>query len=267
MNRPPISSSPSSSISAFRKRRQRRGPNLVYLIAGLLVLGGVILLIAWLAGPSKPISALFATETPTPTTTFTPTNTPTPTSTTTITATATITPTATFSTPFNYTVQDGDYLALIAETYNLGDDGVQLILFLNPYGGINEDTGYPIGIDPQTQNILPGQVILLPNPGMELPTATPIPADLASGTKVEYTVQTGDSLGAIAALFNSTIDDIIAENNITDPNAIKVGDYLVIPVNMVTPTATRPPTSTNAPDAATATWTPVNFQPAATNTP
>ncbi len=267
MNRPPISSSPSSSISAFRKRRQRRGPNIVYLIAGLLILGGVILLIAWLAGPSKPISALFATETPTPTMTFTPTNTSTPTSTATATETATITPTATFSTPFNYTVQDGDYLALIAENYNLGDDGVQLILFLNPYGGINENTGYPIGIDPQTQNILPGQVILLPNPGMELPTATPIPADLASGTKVEYTVQSGDSLGAIAALFNSTIDDIIAENNITDPNAIKVGDFLVIPVNMVTPTATRPPTSTNAPDAATATWTPVNFQPAATNTP
>jgi LysM repeat protein len=266
-NRPPISSSPSSSISAFRKRRRRGGPNIIYLIAGLLVLGGVILLIAWLAGPSKPISTFFATETPTPTTTYTPTNTSTPTSTPTTTSTATITPTATFSTPFNYTVQDGDYLALIAETYNLGDDGIQLILLLNPYGGIDETTGYPKGIDPQTQNILPGQVILLPNPGMELPTATPIPPDLASGTKVEYTVQSGDSLGAIAALFNSTVEDIIAENNITDQNAINAGDLLIIPVNLVTPTATRPPTSTSAPDAATATWTPVNALPAATNTP
>ncbi len=266
-NRPPISSSPSSSISAFRKRRQRRGPNIIFVIAGLLVLGGVISLIVWLSGSDKPIGRLFATETPTPTVTFTATSTSTPTATPTITETPTVTPTATFSTPFNYTVQAGDYLALIAENFNLGDDGVQLILYLNPYGGINENTGFPIGIDPQTQNILPGQIILLPNPGMELPTATPIPADLAKGTKLQYTVQTGDSLGAIAALFNSTIDDIIAANNIKDPNAIKVGDLLIVPVNMVTPTATRPPTSTSAPDAATATWTPVNALPAATNTP
>jgi LysM repeat protein len=163
-------------------------------------------------------------------------------------------------------VQAGDYLELISQKYNLGDDGIQLILLLNQYGGINETTGYPIGIDPLTQNILPGQEITLPNPGMQLPTATPIPPDLAKGSKVEYTIQAGDSLGGIAALYNSTIEDIIAENGITDPNAIKVGDLLLIPVNMVTPTATRPPTSTSAPNAAPPTWTPVNAQPA-TNTP
>lgn len=265
-NRPPISSSPSSSISSYRKRRKRGGPNIIYIIAGLLVLGGVILLIAWLAGPSKPINTFFATETSTPTLTFTPTSTSTPTATSTATSTATITPTATFSSPFRYIVQAGDYLELISQKYNLGDDGIQLILLLNQYGGINETTGYPIGIDPLTQNILPGQEITLPNPGMQLPTATPIPPDLAKGSKVEYTIQAGDSLGGIAALYNSTIEDIIAENGITDPNAIKVGDLLLIPVNMVTPTATRPPTSTSAPNAAPPTWTPVNAQPA-TNTP
>jgi hypothetical protein len=263
-NRPPISSSPSSSINAFRKRKQRGGPkNIILIIAGVLVLGGVILLIAWLAGPSKPISTFFATETSTPTMTYTPTSTSTPTATSTATSTPTITPTATFSLPFNYTVQDGDNLFLISEKYSLGDDGIQLILFLNPYGGTNESTGYPIGIDPQTQNILPGQVILLPNPGMPLPTSTPIPPDLAKGTKVEYVVQAGDSLGGIAALYNSTIEDIIAENEITDPNAIKVGDLLIIPANMVTPTATRPPTSTPITPGPgtflpTATFTPVN---------
>jgi len=262
-NRPPISST-SSSIASFRKRKQRRGgPNMIFIIAGLLVLGGVILLVAWLAGPSKPINAYFATETSTPTLTFTPTSTATPTSTVTETATATITPTATFSSPFNYTVQDGDYLQLISEKYNLGDDGIQLILLLNPYGGLNESTGYPIGIDPQTQNILPGQVITIPNPGMQLPTTTPIPSGLAKGTKLDHTVQPGDSLGGIAALYNSTIEDIIAENKITDPNAIKVGDLLIIPVNMVTPTATRPPTSTSVPPGPgtvlpTITLTPIN---------
>ncbi|NOT04789.1 MAG: hypothetical protein HOP27_09350, partial [Anaerolineales bacterium] len=70
-NRPPISSSPSSSINSLRKRKQRGRPNLVLIIAGVLVLGGVILLIVWLTGPSKPISSFFATETPTPTLTFT----------------------------------------------------------------------------------------------------------------------------------------------------------------------------------------------------
>jgi LysM repeat protein len=155
-----------------------------------------------------------------------------------------VTPTATFSVPFNYTVQTGDYLELIAKAYNLGDDGIQLILLLNPFGGLNEITGFPIGIDPLTQNILPGQVIMLPNPGMQLPTATIVSLDLPKGQKQEYIVQSGDSLGRIAALFNSTEEDIIKENGITDPNAIRVGQLLIIPVNMVTPTATRPPTST-----------------------
>jgi LysM repeat protein len=257
-NRPPISSSPASSISSYRKRRQRGGPNIIYIIAGVLVLIGVILLIAWLAGPSKPISTLFATETPTPTMTFTPTNTSTPTATSTPTSTPTVTPTATFSTPFNYTVQAGDYLELISQNYNLGDDGIQLILLLNPYSGTDEATGFPKGVDPLTQNILPGQIILLPNPGMQLPTSTTVPFDLPKGQKEQYIVRSGDSLARIAALFNSTEEDIIKENNITDPNAIQVGQVLSIPVNMVTPTATRPPTSTAAPDASTATLTPVN---------
>ncbi len=241
-NKPPISSPSSSSdvINAYRKRRQRRNPNIVYILAGVLVLGGIGLLIYWLTStPNNPISSLFATETPTPTITPSPTSTFTPTAIPTETSTPTITPTATFSSPFNYTVQDGDYIALIVEKFNLGDDGVELILLLNPY---NEETG--IGINPATQVIIPGQIILLPNPGMLLPTPTPIPPNLPRGTKVEYTVKAGDSLGGIASLFNSTIDDIIKENDITDPNAIAVGDLLIIPVNMVTPTPTRPPTST-----------------------
>jgi LysM repeat protein len=262
-NRPPISSSPSSSIASFRKRKKRGGPNIIYIMAGVLILGGVLLLIAWLAGPSKPINTFFATETSTPTLTFTPTNTSTPTATSTATSTATVTPTATFSTPFNYTVQAGDSLFSITQTYNLGDDGIQLILLLNPYSGLDEKTGFPKGIDPLTQNILPGQVILLPYPGMPLPTATAVPAGLPKGQKEEYVVKSGDSLGRIASLFNSTAEDIIKENNIKDPNAIQVGQLLIVPVNMVTPTATRPPTSTSVPLgpgtlAPTATLTPVN---------
>ncbi len=271
-NKPPVTPASSSDvINAYRKRRQRRSPNIIYIAAGVLVLGGLGLLIYWLVStPNNPVSNLFATETPTPTITPSPTNTNTPTLTPTETPTATVTPTATFSAPFTYTVQDGDYLALIVEKYNLGADGVELILLLNPFS-VDAD-GNTLGLDPTNPIIIPGQVILLPYPGMPLPTATLIPPNLVRGTKVDYYVKAGDSLGGIAALFNSTIDDIIKENNITDPNALFVGQLLVIPVNMVTPTATRPPTSTPVTPGPgtvlpTFTLTPINAAPAATNTP
>lgn len=262
-NRPPISSSSSSSsISSLRNRKQRGGPNYILIAAIILVLVGIALLVLWMLEPGRPLNTLIATETATPTLTFTPTLTNTPTETPTVTATATVTFTPTFSTAFNYTVQQGDYLELIVQKYNLGDDGVAWILLLNPYGGIDA-RGFPIGVDPTTQNILPGQVITLPAPGAPFPTSTPVPADLPRGTKIDYIVQAGDSLGLIASLFNSTIDDIMKENELTDANAIKVGDLLVIPVNMVTPTPTRPPTSTPVTPGPgtslpTATITPVN---------
>ncbi|MCJ7435326.1 MAG: LysM peptidoglycan-binding domain-containing protein, partial [Anaerolineales bacterium] len=150
MNRPPSSSNSSNVINSYRKRRQRKGFNVVYLIAGLLILGGVILLIVWLMGPSKPLNALFATETPTPTVTFTPTSTSTPTETPTITPTATITSSPTPDRPFFYIVQEGDSLAAIVEKYNLGDDGIKKIVALNPY---DATTGG--GIDPATQIVYP----------------------------------------------------------------------------------------------------------------
>lgn len=243
-NKPPVTSSSSDVISSYRKRRQRNNPNWIYIAAGVFLLGGVILLLYWLSLPGKPIARLFATETPTPTVTYTPTSTSTPTATPTLTETPTITPTPTFATPFNYTVQDGDYLFLLVEKFTLGDDGVAKLLSLNPYGGIDETTQLPIGIDPTTLNIVPGMLILIPNPGYQLPTATAIPADLPRGTKIDYTVQSGDSLAAIAAKFNSTEEEIAKENNISDPSKISIGQALVIPVNLVTATPTRPPTST-----------------------
>ena len=256
-NRPPISS---SSTPGLLNSSRKRGPNMILIAAGILVLIGVVLLVVWLAGANSPVTTYLATETPTSTLTFTPTSTSTPTETPTETATATITFTPTFSTAFNYTVQQGDYLELIVKKYNLGDDGVAWILLLNPFGG-TDTRGFPIGIDPTTQNILPGQVITLPAPGAPLPTATPIPLNLPRGTKINYIVQAGDSLGYIASLFNSTVEAIVKENNIVDQNAIKVGDLLVIPANIVTPTPTRPPTSTPV------TPGPGTFIPTGTSTP
>lgn len=261
-NRPPISSSSASVINSYRKRRKSGRPNFIFIMAGLLILIGVGLIIAWLAGPDKPINKFFATETLTPTLTFTSTNTTTPTETPPATQTFTITPTPTFSTSFNYTVQQGDYLELIVKKYNLGDDGVAWIFLLNPFSGTDAQ-GFPIGVDPSTQNIIPGQVLLLPAPGSPLPTSTPIPVDLPRGTKISYNVRSGDTLAGIASSFNSTEEEIIKENNIADANAIQVGQLLLIPVNIVTPTATRPSTSTPITPGAgtllpTASITPVN---------
>jgi LysM repeat protein len=260
--KPPTSTS--GTIGSFR-RRNRASRNTITIAASVLVLGGLALLIYWLSQPGKPINLMFATETPTPTLTYTPTNTNTPTQTLTETPSPTITATPTFSAPFTYTVQAGDSLAVIAGKFALGDDAIALILLLNPY---NADAG--LGIDPATQIVIPGQVILLPNPDMQLPTATPIPPDLRAGTLIPYTVQSGDSLGAIADKFNSTIEAIIEENSIENPNALFVGQILQIPVNLVTPTATLPPTSTPITPGPgtllpTATTTPINAVP--TNTP
>jgi LysM repeat protein len=248
MNKPPSSSNSSNVINAYRKRRQRKSINVVYLVAGLLILGGIGLLIFWLMQPDKPLGALFATETPTPTITLTPTSTSTPTETPTVTPTSTITSSPTADRPFFYIVQEGDSLAAIVEKNNLGDDGIKKIVALNPY---DPTTGS--GIDPTTQIIYPGLELLLPNPGYQLPTSTPIPDNLPRGTKLEYTIESGDTLAGIAAKFNSTEEEIINENKLTDPNAIFVGQILVIPVNLVTATATRPPTSTSAPALATVT--------------
>jgi len=227
-NKPPTS----SVISAYRRRRQRSNTIFVYSAAGLLVLAGLILVIVWLASPSQPLTSLFATKTPTPTLTFTATVTPIPTDTPTVTPTATVTLTSTPSAPFSYTVQENDTLESIATKFSLGNNGILLILQINP------------SIDPATQIIHVGDVLTIPNPGMQLFTSTPIPANLQSGTKVPYTVETGDTLAGIASKFNSTTDAIVTANNLADPNSIQVGQLLQIPVNLVTPTATRLPTST-----------------------
>ena len=230
LNRTPSNSS--NVINSYRKRRLQKGPYLVYGAVALVVIG-VILLIVWLAGPDKPLGAMFATDTPTPTLTFTPTGTATPTLTPTITETPTVTLTGTPAADFPYTIQEGDSLESIAQKFNLGDEGSLLIYYKNQ-ADMEKNNGV----------IFVGQTITIPKPGSVLPTSTPIPANLPRGTKVEYHVLPGDTLAGIAARFNSNADEIIKVNDITDANALQVNQVLQIPVNLVTATATLPSTST-----------------------
>lgn len=227
--------SPQSVIEAHRKRQQRgqKAPAIIMGAAAVLLIIGAAFVIFTLLRPGQSLISLFnpPTETPTPTLTSTATFTASPTNTSTVTATLapSETPTPTFtatpSGPFEYTVQENDTLSSIAEKF-LTD--LQTILALNPQ------------IDAVTLVIRVGDKILIPAPDTELPTATPIPSNIAPGTIVKYTVVVGDTLAAIAIRFNSTVDAImkIKENNLTNANDIFAGQILSIPVNIATPVPT-----------------------------
>lgn len=238
---------PQNPMEYIRKRQQanRRGP-LMLGIAGLLLIIGLGALIFWFVGPSSPnfFSGLFATDTPTPTNTATVTLTPTPTNTSTVTPTETATPTITITPtipgPFSYTVVEGDSCFAIAAKYKVD---LLLLITIN-----NLDPSCPIRI---------GDKLTIPGTDTTLPTDTPLPTNMRTGAKIEYTIQTGDTLGLIALKFNSTIEAIKEENKIDNENAILVGQKLIIPVNLVTavPTATITPTGAPTTGGPTATST------------
>ena len=70
-----------------------------------------------------------------------------------------------------------------------------------------------------------------------VPTSTPVGL---------YIVKAGDTLGGIADQFETTVDEIIAQNGIADPNQIEVGQPLIIP-SLLTPTAASVESLTPAP--------------------
>jgi LysM repeat protein len=238
-------SSPQNVIDSYRKK-QRSLPFILGGLAVLLVVVGIIILVVWLTGDKNgggnPLSGLFASDTPTAT--ATPTVTPvTPTSTPTITPTETMTPTITEtptpSGPFEYTVLEDDNCWDIAVKFEVD---VQVLQAINNFG-----TACPI---------VAGQVILIPAPGQTLPTETPLPTGLAAGTRIEYTIKTGETLAIIASRFNTTVDAIMQDNDIEDENTIQAGQVLTIRVNLVTPTITLAPSATRTLTPAAATATP-----------
>ena len=221
---------PQDVIESYRKRQQtaRRAPLLIAIAAILLVIGAAVI-IFWLLGPNTPAISFFSTETPTPTatstSTATPTQTPTPTDTPTVTVTPTETTTPTPAGPFVYEVVEGDNLFAIAQRFE-----VDLFVLI----AINN-------LDPANPIIDIGDQLTIPGPDTELPTATPLPANMRRGTIIEYFVLSGDTLAIIAAKFNSEVDAIVEENALENPNDIRIGQILLIPVNLVTPIPTSTP--------------------------
>ncbi len=221
---------PQNVIDSYKKRQQTM-PLFIGGMAGVLILGGVILLIYWLSGPNKPALSFLATKTSTPTLTYTASPVP-PTATATETSmpspTMEPTETATPSGPFEYTVVEGDYCQKIADQFSTE---VRALVLLNPALGSG-------------CNIRVGEKILIPQPGAILPTDTPIPTNIKAGTLIEYAINPGDTIGSIATKFNSDPEKILTQNKLDDANLIYVGQVLKIPVNIVTVVPTRPATIT-----------------------
>ncbi len=228
-------------ISSYRKK-QKMGP---YILGGgaiLLAVVGIVLLVVYLFGGGQGVQiSLFNTSTPTPTETPTPTPV-TPTATMTMTPTITETPlptnTSTPDAPFEYVVQEGDNCTIIAEEF---DTEVEILLILN-------------NLDSRCL-IYPGATILIPAPGQQLPTPTPIPDDTPPGTLIEYRIRPGDSLFVLAQNLNSEVSRIVFETNrfrrendlreMDSETDIFVGDIVIVPVNIV---PTPWPTPTEVPE-------------------
>jgi len=105
------------------------------------------------------------------------------------------------ATTVKYTVKAGDTLYSIARKYNVS---------VSELAKANNITNYNL--------IHVGQVLTIPGK-----TTTP-PA-----TSVNYTVKAGDTLYSIASKYSTTVAKIAAANNISNVNAIAVGQVLVIP--------------------------------------
>ncbi|MBK8989348.1 MAG: LysM peptidoglycan-binding domain-containing protein [Chloroflexi bacterium] len=61
-----------------------------------------------------------------------------------------------------------------------------------------------------------------------------------------HTVQAGETLGSISARYEVSLEDIMAANDIANPNILSIGQQLLIPIGGFA-TATPPPTDTPPP--------------------
>ena len=99
--------------------------------------------------------------------------------------------------------------------------------------------------------------------GRPIPTATPyarVPeptivsgpaAGAPSASQVSYVVEAGDTLSGVAERFDSTVEDIMAENGLTDATLIFVGQTLLIPSgSALAASAPAPPAAGPATDDA-----------------
>lgn len=64
------------------------------------------------------------------------------------------------------------------------------------------------------------------------PTETPEPTPTQGPLYIEYKIRYGDTLGALAAKFNLTVEELMQLNGLTNPNALQIGQTLKIPTTV-----------------------------------
>jgi LysM repeat protein len=231
------------------RRRSRSGPAiLVLVIIAILVILALSKFRSGEPGDNAQLAfVLLSTETATriPSATPMPTNSPTPSATQ---APATHTPTVAaplVTAADTYEVLSGDTLGGIAREF---DVSVAEIAQANEI---------------ETDAILRvGQTLVIPatirTPTIEAPAspansspATPVEKATPDGEVILYEVQAGDVLSSIASEFNVSMNTIIEENDLENPEMLRVGDELRIPLGtptpLPTPTLIPTPTSTSGP--------------------
>jgi len=109
-----------------------------------------------------------------------------------------------------YTVQEGDFIATIAEAFGVDPEA---IVELNGLGSPTEVTvGMVLKIPPST-----GQV------------ATPEPTSSAGGGGTIHVVQPGEWIWQIARTYGVDPNAIVQANDLADPSLVYPGDELIIP--------------------------------------
>ena len=108
--------------------------------------------------------------------------------------------------PLSVLVEVGDSLSKIAKRY---DTTTEILAAINGICDVNQ--------------IYVGQKILLA--GAEFDTDDDVDPEPISVTVI---VEAGDSLSKIAKQYDTTVDDLMVANDITDPNLVLVGQELVV---------------------------------------
>ena len=158
--------------------------------------------------PTTAAPATLASTTTTTTLVPTPT-TAAPVASTTTTTTTTAIPTTTEAAdvgPLSVLVEVGDSLSKIAKRY---DTTTEILAAINGICDVNQ--------------IYVGQKILLAAAGSE--TDDGVDPEPISVTVI---VEAGDSLSKIAKRYDTTVDELMVANDITDPNLVLVGQELVV---------------------------------------